>query len=177
MNKKKRRINIAELLGHTKHIDDFELKCRFTEEEYKILPPNDLSEIHPLSEHGEKILYRQINELRLRSGFQLNEKYFTSIIELNMKRNAHADIMNWFDDLLIESNREIILIWDSWGVVITKWRVFQKYYEDFFFPVSDDLTIIDGSINWALYLNHDENMFYGRNDDIVLNEPKKLFGN
>ena len=155
-------------------MDKFELKYRFTEEEVKLLPLEDLSKIHPLNKLGEAIVYQKIYDLKIRKGYQLNPEYFSSIIQLNMKSVSGKEIMTWLNDHKIDANRKILLVWDSWGTVITEWHIFKKYYEDFFFPVSDDLTIIDKSLSWALYIFHEEIMSFGRNDDIILSRPKKL---
>jgi len=168
------KIQISELLEHTIAMKHFQLKERFTDEDFNVLPPEDLSKIHPLSSIGESYLYKSISPFRIRTGYRLNDQYFSSVIELNMKAVSDKEIKEWLDDLGIKSQHDIILMWDNWGSVVSKWQVFRDHYQDFFYPVSDDLTIIDESMNWTLYLQHDELMYYGRNDDIILKEAEKL---
>jgi len=155
-------------------MEQFQLKERFIDEAFNILPSEDLSKIHPLSSIGESLLYKSISPYRLRNGYRLNEQYFSSIIDLNLKSVSDEDIKQWLDGLGIKSNDDVILMWDNWGTIITKWNIFRNYYQDFFYPVSDDLTIIDDSLNWTLYLHHEELMYYGRNDDIILHEKERV---
>jgi len=160
---KSENINILELSKDTTSIEEFNLRWRFTEEKYNLLSPEDLSKIHPLNEDGTKVLDSTIDSLDIRKGYELNKDYFTSIVELNMRNQTGVEIKNWLDQIQIEPEKNIFLLWDSFGAAITKWHIFKKYYDDFFYPVSDDLTIVDESFDWTLYLFHEEVIYYGLN--------------
>jgi len=174
LNKLSFKIDIAELLEYSIPMQHFQLKERFTDEAFNLLPQEDLSKIYPLGAIGESLLYKSISPYRIRSGYRLNEQYFSSIIDLNMKAVSDKEIKEWLKDLGVQANKDVVLMWDHWGSVITKWQNFIKYYQDFFYPISDDLTIIDESLNWTVYLHHDELMYFGRNDDIILKESESV---
>ncbi len=38
-----------------------------------------------------------------------------------------------------------------------------KYWSDFYYPSSDDLIIVDKTLNWALLLYHEDMIVFGTN--------------
>lgn len=46
-----------------------------------------------------------------------------------------------------------------------------KYWDLFYYGSSDDLTIIDDSLNWALLFHHEGVIYFGTNQDFVPDDP------
>ena len=38
-----------------------------------------------------------------------------------------------------------------------------KYWREFYYPVSDDLTVFDDSLLWAVFFSHRQEVFFGTN--------------
>ena len=48
--------------------------------------------------------------------------------------------------------------------MIVPWKILIKYFDDFFYGGSDDLTVIDKSLNWALLFHHESEIYFGSNE-------------
>ena len=44
------------------------------------------------------------------------------------------------------------------------WKLLVKYFDDFYYGSSDDLTIIDESLNWAVLFYHENEIYFGSNE-------------
>ena len=45
------------------------------------------------------------------------------------------------------------------------WKIFIKYFDSFYYPGSDDLTVCDESLQWALLFYHEDEIYFGTNKD------------
>lgn len=45
----------------------------------------------------------------------------------------------------------------------TNWKMLVKYFDAFWYPSSDDLTVVDETFTWALLFHHEELLFWGGN--------------
>jgi hypothetical protein len=54
--------------------------------------------------------------------------------------------------------------------MIVPWKLLIKYFDSFYYPSSDDLTVIDQSLNWALIFMHYDEVYFGTNKDFVAKE-------
>ncbi len=49
--------------------------------------------------------------------------------------------------------------------MIVPWKLVVKYFDSFYYGGSDDLTIIDKSLNWALLFFHEDEIYFGTNNE------------
>ena len=155
-------MNFEEIISQTIPFEDFELKERFTKEKYNVLPEQHLSKIKPLNSDANKSLENYLfEETQMMGQYKLNGEHFNSIIEIDLTTNSEIEFKKWLDDLTIDSNETILLYWNSWGSVFTNWEIFKMYYDDFYYPVSDDLIITNKNVNWLLYFFHEELVYFG----------------
>lgn len=47
--------------------------------------------------------------------------------------------------------------------MIVPWRLLIKYFDNFYYGGSDDLIVIDQSLNWALLFYHEDEIYFGTN--------------
>jgi len=154
-------MKIDQLILQTIPLEDFGLKWRFTEEKYNVLPEHHLSEIKPLNTDANDSLGNLLfEETGLIGHYKLNEEKFNAIIELDLRTKTDQEAKQWLKDLNIDSNETVLLFWNSWGSAITNWNIFTMYYDDFFYPASDDLILTDKYLNWVLYFFHEEIVYY-----------------
>ena len=162
MNHQTLNLRLNQLYQNTIDIGHFELGYRFTEEEYNTLPKEDLDEILPLNDSGTALLDKVIEDLGFRKPYGLEETQFESIIELNLRTQNETQVREWLFELDISPKEQVFLLWDAWGSAITTYGNLIKYYDDFYYPVSDDLMIIDKSLKWGIYFFHEEYIYFGK---------------
>jgi len=156
-------MKIDELIQKTIPLEEFELKWRFTEEKYNVLPQHHLAEIKPLNTDANESLGNYLfEETRLMGHYKLNDEKFSSIIKLDLRKKSENEAKQWLKDLNIDSDETVLLFWNSWGSAFTNWKIFKMYYDDFYYPVSDDLIITDKNVNWVLYFFHEEIVYFGQ---------------
>ena len=126
-------------------IDEFSLKWRWTDEKYCLMPENDLSEIRPLTQHAASITFE--NALRLTEKTQIEE-------DGESIETARGDsAVNSF--LSSKLPAEIILVnWDQDTSVITDTATFTKYWDEFCYPSSDDVSVWPEDESWFLQCYH-----------------------
>lgn len=56
--------------------------------------------------------------------------------------------------------------------MIVSWKLLVKYFDSFYYSVSDDLTVIDQSLTWALLFYHEDEIYFGTNKDF---QPSEFF--
>ena len=154
-------MNFDELELKTIPFDEFELKWRFTEEEYNVLPESHLAEIKPLNKDAGVALGNLFFDTGLMGQYKLNPEHFNSIIEFDLRSKSEEEGRKWLSSLKIDSDQTIFLYWDSWGSATTNWMIFKTYYDDFFYPGSDDLILTDKKFSWILYFFHEEFIYFG----------------
>ncbi len=52
--------------------------------------------------------------------------------------------------------------------IIVPWKILIKYFDVFYY--SDDLTIIDETLQWALLFYHEDEIYFGTNKDFKLSQ-------
>jgi len=155
-------MNFEEVIRKTMPFEEFKLKWRFTEEMYNVLSNEHLLEIKALnSEANELIGNFLFDESGLLGQYKLNEGQFKSIIELDFRTKTEKEVTKWLENLNINSDENVLLFWDSWGSAVTNWKIFKMYYDDFYYPVSDDLILTNKNTDWILYFFHEEIVYFG----------------
>ena len=161
-----------ELDIHVITMGDFQLKWRFTEEKYDILPQTHLNELKPLNKKGSLYLSNYLStcnvhsQVPFKSGLFRN-KDMTAILDDNEK-----EVTKWLYHRAIPFNKKVYLSWDDENGMITKWKFVVKYWDSIFYSGSDDLTVFDKSLEWALLFFHENEIYFGTNNDY---ESKREF--
>jgi hypothetical protein len=140
-------------------INEFDLKWRFTEEKYSCLSEQDLSLIQPLSEHRAKE-FNRYSQKYMGNG-SLLESEFSSVESLKIS-GGHEAVRDWLRAKSIDPETKVAVSWDNTDCVITLWRVFIKYWDDFCYPISDDILVWSSTEDWFLYYCHHEIFEYGK---------------
>lgn len=155
-------MNFEQLKQRTRPFEEFELKWRFTEDKYNVLPIKHLSEVKVLDNEANEMFGNFLFEgPGLIGQYKLNNEQFDSILEFDLRTKSKSKTKKWLDGLNIDPNETVFLYWNSWGSVFTKWEIFKLYYDDFYYPVSDDLIITNINANWLLYFFHEEHVYFG----------------
>lgn len=153
-------------------MEDFEFKWRFTEEEYNVLPKEDLEKIRPLSVsysnecwdywisdkagHFMKLqIEDHINYLTLEDcGWGDSEKEPETLEFLNK-------------NIAVDEDQKITFFWSRNLAVETCWSTFTRYWTDFCYPSDDSNIIVIHDNPYALVYVEDK---------ILLVERMRFFG-
>ncbi|MEW8693080.1 MAG: hypothetical protein AB2535_18740 [Candidatus Thiodiazotropha endolucinida] len=137
-----------EALAKT-NIDNFKLKWRWTDPDYLDMPEENLDKINALSPESASAVFDESSRLIKESNIE-NEGQRTSA--------NNSEVAEYLARINVES---MILV--SWGpdcAVVTTTNIFIKYWEDFCYPTSDDVSIWPVNKAWLLqYFHYEEFSF------------------
>lgn len=137
-------------------LSDFELGWRFDKGHNSDISDYDKKEILALSENESKRLNKVIDYYEIESnriGKYLETDWFSANSENEDKVERFR---NQVENYLKPFNEDIIISWERKLTLKTKKKIFIKYWTDFLYPSSDDVTIISERTNWILFYNHCE---------------------
>ncbi len=164
------RIDFDNIFQHVIPMYDFGRKWRFTDEKYDKLPDTHLNQLKPLDKEAALFLWSYIAKSNLHKEFPFKKDYFHSIVNTKILDGNENDIKKWLYHLGIHFEEPVFLSWDESDAMIVPWKLFIKYFNSFYYGGSDDLTIIDQSLNWALLFFHEDEIYFGKNMDFSKNE-------
>ena len=137
-------------------LKDFELGWRWDKTHNSKISELEKLQIQPFSELESKRLNKII------SYFEFEENLKDSYIETDwISANAENKLKierfrNQLKTILDKWDEEIIISWHRKVVLKTTKDIFLKYWTDFLYPNSDDVTIISVKTNWILFYRHFE---------------------
>ncbi|MCS3531595.1 DUF2947 family protein [Chryseobacterium sp. JUb7] len=137
-------------------LSDFELGWRFDKGHNSDISDYDKKEILALSENESKRLNKVIDYYEIESnrmGKYLETDWFSANSE---NKDKVERFRNQVEKYLKPFNEDIIISWERKLTLKTKKNIFIKYWTDFLYPGSDDVTIISERTNWILFYNHCE---------------------
>lgn len=137
-------------------LNDFELGWRFDKGHNSDISDYDKKEILALSENESKRLNKVIDYYEIESnriGKYLETDWFSANSE---NKDKVERFRNQVEKYLKPFNEDIIISWERKLTLKTKKNIFIKYWTDFLYPGSDDVTIISERTNWILFYNHCE---------------------
>jgi hypothetical protein len=145
-------------------MEEFALKWRFTDPRYRALPPVHLKLVKPLSPMSSRRLWDLAlplhEELPFTAGFF---RVVESIPLDNAAPTAVRGVRKWLFSRGVPFKSLVFLSYQPEWAIATTWKMVVKYWDDFWYPGSDDLTVVDGSFAWALLLWHESQAFFGDN--------------
>ena len=85
-----------------------------------------------------------------------NKEAFQTIDKAKILENNENEIKKWLYQRGIPFDKQVFLSWEQTKGMIVPWKIFIKYFDSFYYGSSDDLTIIDQSLNWSLLFYHED---------------------
>ena len=157
-------VTLENIEQHTLPFDQFELKWRFTEEKYNVLPPHHLEQIRPLDKPASKMLNDMTNAMFDKT-FRLDPARFlhTEWVRYVDTLEGEQETKKWLYRLGFPFDREVYTSWHRDCAAITTWKMIVKYWSDF--EYADDLVIVDKTLNWALVFYHYNQIEFGTNSE------------
>lgn len=165
-------IGFDNILDHIISMDDFALKWRFTEDKYDKLPPLHLEQLKPLDEQASKFLSDYIDLSSLHYDIPFKRNFFRILDKIEITESDDIEIKKWLYQRGLPFEKDVYLSWGPSSAMIVPWKLVVKYFNAFYYSSSDDLTVIDQSLNWALLFFHEDEIYFGTNEVFL---PSKLY--
>jgi len=165
-------MNFQEIDKHIIPMEDFIFKWRFTEEKYDLLPDNHLNEMKPLDKEASNFLDNFIGKTSLHNHIPFKKDFFKTIDKAKILEGNENEIKKWLYHRALPFDKPVFLSWDSKTSMKTKWKYVVKYWDSLFYGGSDDLTVFDDSLEWALLFFHENEIYWGTNKKF---EPENKF--
>jgi hypothetical protein len=135
----------------------FSLTWRWTDLRWNHLPEGALNSIRPLREDIARRLSQR--SLAACDASRLNPDLYISVAELDSSVSART-VREWMRERAPNLDQLVIVSWTAQAAIVTTWRVFTEYWDDFCYPASDNVMIWPVSEAWALRYDHEEQFYY-----------------
>lgn len=167
------KVDFSNIEKHTIPISEFRLKWRFTEEKYNILPNIHLDQLKPLDIEAANFLSTYISKVDLHADVPFKRNFFRTVDNIDIYEGNESEIKNWLYQRGLPFEKNVFLSWDKESAMIVPWKILIKYFDSFYYGGSDDLTVFDESLQWALMFYHEDEIYFGTNKDFI---PSKKLG-
>jgi hypothetical protein len=141
------------------NISQFPLAWRWTNEQHTVLPVDILAQMIPQTPEQAKTLFDE--SLMLTGNNGLDPSIFSLAQITTADITGPSLITSWLFEYHPEAQTPVYLSWQADTALLTNWGVFASYWDDFCYPVSDDLVVLPEDRRWALLYHHSEFMQYG----------------
>ncbi|MGF1763021.1 hypothetical protein [Aliivibrio kagoshimensis] len=140
-------------------IDDFPLKWRWTEEQYRLLSKEELAQITPLAPVSAKDVWEtSLTFASDKSDFSPSNELFTDIASI--EATDENTVRKWLAGKI--PNCEVIVSWQPDTAVLTNTELFIQYWDDFCYGASDDVSVWPKDKSWIIHYFHEEVFWYGK---------------
>jgi len=136
--------------------EKFSLNWRWDKIHNPEISLKELKQLHPLSEIESKRINKVIGffeiESNLHEAFEPTDWFRAS----SETKDSIIEFSKVFLKLTQSNDENLFISWNRSTCVYTTKEIFIKYWEDFCYPSSDDVTIISELTNWVFFYNHIE---------------------
>ncbi len=125
-------------------MEAFPLKRRWTDFRYNVLPPEALAAILPFSPQRAKELDAWSSaflDLSKAPGKLVLSGGALACVQRMGTSAEDAPVSYCLTQRGVHGNPWVIVSWTEDWAVLTQWRVFAQYWDDFCYPMSDDIVI------------------------------------
>lgn len=137
-------------------LNNFSLNWRWEETHNSMISISEKALIKPVSESESKRLNKVIDYFEVEDNLKkdFNE---TEWISASCEKVEKIDSFRKTIDSILEPwNENVIITWNRTTTLTTTKEIFLKYWDDFCYPSSDDVTIISEDTNWIMFYDHIE---------------------
>jgi hypothetical protein len=143
-------------------MDQFPLRWRLTDPKYRVLPAAHLEQIQPLDAASARRLLELSRPWYREQPFTLG--FFADVVSTPLGGDDGDEearrVRKWLYGRGVPLKHRVFLSWSVTEAAVTTWRMVVKYWDDLWYPSSDDLAVFDESLSWALFLWHEEEAFF-----------------
>ena len=156
-------------------MSEFAMNWRFTDSKYDLLPPEHLAQVHPLDDQSAGLVWKLILDSDIHAVDPFKPGFFrhhesTEIGDSHGNAEEDARIRKWLYRCAMPFDHVVYLSWQPTWAIQTTWKMLLKYWTAFYFPISDDLSVIDESLDWCLLFHHEHEIHFGTNHPRIATE-------
>lgn len=155
-------IDIDNIQNFTVPISEFRYNWRL---DNNSIAPAHLEQLQPLNNDAARFLWDYIININLHDDIPFKRDFFRNIDKARITTENIPGIKKWLYHRAIPFDKAVFLSWQPTIAMIVPWKIFVKYVDVFYYSISDDLTIIDKSMDWALLFYHEDEIYFGTNKD------------
>lgn len=137
-------------------LEEFELSWRWDNIHNPDILAAEKVLIKPLSIQESKRIYKVIEYFELESNLNKSFEPTDWIIASSETVDSIEKFSNDFKELTQDYNENLFISWNRSTCIYTTKEIFIKFWDDFCYPSSDDITIISELTNWVYFYNHIE---------------------
>jgi hypothetical protein len=131
--------------GTRPSLSNFPLLWRWNRDTHARLSPDELESIRPLPEDEAAFLCDEV--VKRRDQHEPEEC-------LNVDDKSDETVAKWLDRVIPNDANELMLIWDRRTAARVPRVLFVRRWDDFWYPSSDDLSVIGANGGWHLEMHH-----------------------
>jgi hypothetical protein len=161
------KVDFNNIDEHIIPMTDFRLNWRFTEEKYDKLPEEHLMQLRPLDKEASTYLWDYISQTDLHKDIPFKKDFFRTIDKARILEGNEREVKKWLYQRGLPFDKSVYLSWQPNDAMIVPWTILIKYFDSFYYKSSDDLTVIDQSLTWALLFYHIDEIYFGTNENFV----------
>ncbi len=133
------------------------------------VPPHHLAQMRALSGVDAARVWKLILDLGVHDEFPFRRGLFDSVQSLSLQPVSHQDelaaerprVKKWLFKQGVPFRRPVYLSYQPDTAVLTTWKMLIRYWDLFYYSISDDLTVIDDTLNWVLLFYHEHELYFG----------------
>lgn len=149
--------DFGNIHDHIIPMENFSLRGLFGD-----LPEVHLDQLKPLDKTAAAFLWNYISDSGLHDDVPFKDDFFQTIDKAKITGNNEKLIRKWLYRRGLPFNKPVFLSGQPTEAMIVPWKLFVKYFDCFYH--SDDLTVIDQSLAWALLFYHEDEIYFGTNN-------------
>lgn len=165
-------IDFDSIFDYIISMDNFQLSWRFADDKYGKLPDQHLEQLKPLDKVASEFLWNFISNTDLHRDIPFKKDFFRTVDKAKVLDNNKREIKKWLYQRGLPFEKLVFVSWDKENSMIVPWKLLIKYFDSFYYPSSDDLTVIDKSLNWAFLFYHEDEIYFGTSKDF---KPSETF--
>jgi hypothetical protein len=154
-------INFNNIFDDVIPMNQFRLKCRFLNEQYPGLPETHLQQLKPLGKKGSGFLWDYTMQSNLHANTPFKKDFFQKIDKASIRDGKQKEFQKWLYDRDLPFEKPVFLSWRPTEAMIVPWKLLVKYFDYFNDCTPGDLTVIDQSLNWALFFYQENEVYFG----------------
>ncbi len=169
---------LSEIGSHTLTFAQNPIHWRFEDEGDEIPYEDHKESILPLTKEGAAILDRFIHDSSIHNDFPFQKGRFRNTEVLSLEPVTHQDgfksedkkVKKWMYELGVPFKNPVFVSYDRDCGFIMPWKLLIKYWRNFYYSISDDITIFDDSLQWCLLMFHEHEFYFGTNKERRVNQ-------
>jgi hypothetical protein len=135
----------------------------FCSEQYDKLPDQHLAQLRRLDNEASKFLWDYVAQTGLHQDTPFKKDFFRRVDKIRIFERNGREVKKWLYQRGLPFDKNVYLSWQPNEAMIVTWKILIKYFDRFYYGLSDDLTVIDQSLTWALLFHHGDEIYFGTN--------------